>query len=364
MPRPFADGGPDYLNLVRLDFSGDRVAQITLDRLTKGRHRYLDMRLVGEKGTIETSVGGSAEVTTRVCAHRGRSPLPIWAFTWAASRDCTMGIATRPWPRRRWTFSRMRRRGFSALLARPSRRTATRPIASTTRATRSTSSIAPMRRRGRGGLTSLALAIATKGEWDPHQLLAALAEAGATRRTEVHLACDPAHRRRDTISGLSIHPRRRGFPVRAFGASRSRRPARLGRGPARGRASRTGWFAAMSDAIEREGRRDGYWGPVEPDFVAVRPAHGRLSNRICAVSSAARSRRERGSGKQSRPSSAAARMFRRGFFQDSAAGAGPGAAINRRREVFYMRGRPLRGLLRPTLRHGRAYAAKRDPAFP
>jgi predicted dehydrogenase len=63
MPRPFASGGPDYLNLVQLDFSGDRVAQITLDRLTKGRHRYLDIRLVGEKGTIETSIGGSAEVT-------------------------------------------------------------------------------------------------------------------------------------------------------------------------------------------------------------------------------------------------------------------------------------------------------------
>lgn len=63
MPRPFSNGGPDYLNLVQLDFSGDRIAQITLDRLTKGRHRYLDVRLVGEKGTIETSIGGSAEMT-------------------------------------------------------------------------------------------------------------------------------------------------------------------------------------------------------------------------------------------------------------------------------------------------------------
>ena len=63
MPRPFSNGGPDYLNLVQLEFSGDRVAQITLDRLTKGRHNYLDLRLVGEKGTIETSVGGSAAVT-------------------------------------------------------------------------------------------------------------------------------------------------------------------------------------------------------------------------------------------------------------------------------------------------------------
>ena len=73
MPRPFAAERPDYLNLVRLEFSGDRVAQITLDRLTRGRHRYLDMRLVGEKGTIETSVGGSAEVTLGL-RPQGRRP--------------------------------------------------------------------------------------------------------------------------------------------------------------------------------------------------------------------------------------------------------------------------------------------------
>lgn len=73
MPRPFSTRGPDYLNLVRLEFSGDRVAQITLDRLTKGRHRYLDMRLIGEKATIETSVGGSAEVTLGL-RPQGRRP--------------------------------------------------------------------------------------------------------------------------------------------------------------------------------------------------------------------------------------------------------------------------------------------------
>jgi predicted dehydrogenase len=77
LPRPFANGGPDYLNLVRLEFSGDRVAQITLDRLTKGRHRYLDLRLVGEKGTIETSLGGSAEVRLGL-RPRGRTPFGEW----------------------------------------------------------------------------------------------------------------------------------------------------------------------------------------------------------------------------------------------------------------------------------------------
>lgn len=73
MPRPFASGGPDYLNLVRLEFSGNRVAQITLDRLTRGRHRYLDLRLVGERGTIETSLGGSAEVRIGL-RPKGRTP--------------------------------------------------------------------------------------------------------------------------------------------------------------------------------------------------------------------------------------------------------------------------------------------------
>jgi len=73
MPRPFATGGPDYLNLVQLEFSGDRVAQITLDRLTKGKHNYLDLRLVGEKGTIETSIGGSASVALGL-RPQGRRP--------------------------------------------------------------------------------------------------------------------------------------------------------------------------------------------------------------------------------------------------------------------------------------------------
>lgn len=79
MPRPFASGGPDYLNLVRLEFSGDRVAQITLDRLTKGKHRYLDLRLVGEKGTIETSLGGSAEVRLGL-RPKGRMPFAEWSM--------------------------------------------------------------------------------------------------------------------------------------------------------------------------------------------------------------------------------------------------------------------------------------------
>lgn len=58
MPRPGTRGGPDLLNLIDLEFPGDRWARITLDRLTRGRHRYLDIRLDGTDGVIETELGG------------------------------------------------------------------------------------------------------------------------------------------------------------------------------------------------------------------------------------------------------------------------------------------------------------------
>jgi predicted dehydrogenase len=61
MPRGKQPGGPDYLNLIQLEFSGDRVAHITLDRLSRGRHRYLDIRLDGEHASIETMLGGRLE---------------------------------------------------------------------------------------------------------------------------------------------------------------------------------------------------------------------------------------------------------------------------------------------------------------
>jgi D-apiose dehydrogenase len=62
MPRPGALDGPDLLNLIDLEFSGDRYARITLDRLTRGRHRYLDIRLDGERASIETELGGNATI--------------------------------------------------------------------------------------------------------------------------------------------------------------------------------------------------------------------------------------------------------------------------------------------------------------
>lgn len=63
MPKPGRPEGADYLNLIQLEFSGDRVAHITLDRLSRGPHRYLDIRLDGSKACIETRLGGKAEAS-------------------------------------------------------------------------------------------------------------------------------------------------------------------------------------------------------------------------------------------------------------------------------------------------------------
>ena len=63
MPRPGGAAGPDRLNLIRLDFKGERTAQITLDRLSKGRHRYLKLRLDGSAGCIETELGGRLAIS-------------------------------------------------------------------------------------------------------------------------------------------------------------------------------------------------------------------------------------------------------------------------------------------------------------
>ncbi len=66
MPKPGKSGGPDYLNLIQLEFSGDRFAQITLDRLSRGPHRYLDIRLDGTQGCIESKLGGLAELAVGI----------------------------------------------------------------------------------------------------------------------------------------------------------------------------------------------------------------------------------------------------------------------------------------------------------
>jgi hypothetical protein len=115
-------------------------------------------------------------------------------------------------------------------------------------------------------LTSLALAIATKGEWDPDQLLHDLRSAGADSSTEIHVACDPEHAPPTAPGGLSVHTKADaslfGLWGLAIAQCRSEWIAVLHAGA----VPAPGWFAAMNEAIARDARSDGYVGPVEPQF--------------------------------------------------------------------------------------------------
>lgn len=82
MPKGDHPEGPDYLNLIQLEFSRDRVAQIIIDRVSRGRHRYLDMRLDGTQGTIETRLGGAISLTAGI---RGGARKPF------LHRDLSLG---------------------------------------------------------------------------------------------------------------------------------------------------------------------------------------------------------------------------------------------------------------------------------
>ncbi len=82
MPKGARPDGPDHLDLIRLEFPGDRVAQVTLDRLSRGPHRYLEMRLDGSEGCVETRIGGNIAVSAGI---RGGTRRPF------AELDVTLG---------------------------------------------------------------------------------------------------------------------------------------------------------------------------------------------------------------------------------------------------------------------------------
>ena len=82
MPKGGSPNGPDYLYLIRLEVSGDRVAHLSFDRLCRGPHRYLEMRLDGSSGCVATSIGGNIALSAGI---RGGSHKPY------VNIDFTMG---------------------------------------------------------------------------------------------------------------------------------------------------------------------------------------------------------------------------------------------------------------------------------
>lgn len=92
MPKPGRPDGPDYLNLIQLEFPGDRVAHITLDRLSRGPHRYLDTRLDGTVACVETRIGGRAEVALGI---RGGAKRPFARLDLAPSASADLYVGER-----------------------------------------------------------------------------------------------------------------------------------------------------------------------------------------------------------------------------------------------------------------------------
>ena len=58
MPNPRPEIKSDLINILSMEFADGRAACVILNRISKARERYLDMRLDGELASIHTSIGG------------------------------------------------------------------------------------------------------------------------------------------------------------------------------------------------------------------------------------------------------------------------------------------------------------------
>lgn len=115
-------------------------------------------------------------------------------------------------------------------------------------------------------MSCLGLAIAVKGEWDAQQLLRDLRNAGADPSTEIHVACEPEHTPSSSPRSLVIHSQSKASLFDLWGAAIAGNSAPWIAILHADALPAPGWFAAMTEAIERESWSDGYWGPVEPAF--------------------------------------------------------------------------------------------------
>jgi predicted dehydrogenase len=77
MPGNCELSGSERLDLIDLEFPGGRAARITLDRLCRGKHRYLSLRLDGSDGCIETRLGGRLHVTAGLSGRTRRPFLDL-----------------------------------------------------------------------------------------------------------------------------------------------------------------------------------------------------------------------------------------------------------------------------------------------
>ncbi len=102
MPRSnvAAPPGSDWIDILTLEFPDGRAASIVLDRVCRGEHRYLEMRLDGERASVRTSIGGRAGVSLRLAPASRRPSLRVdWAAggqAWQERGDERVLLARNP----------------------------------------------------------------------------------------------------------------------------------------------------------------------------------------------------------------------------------------------------------------------------
>lgn len=79
MPEGIAGRDADDVNTIALGYEDGRGAAIVLNRLNRGPHRYLDLTLDGEYGTIRTSIGGQASVEAGISTSTKRPFIRVYA---------------------------------------------------------------------------------------------------------------------------------------------------------------------------------------------------------------------------------------------------------------------------------------------
>lgn len=62
MSSPSGPAGSDLIDVVTLDFPGGRLASIVLDRVSRGPHRYLELRADGTQASLRASFGGRVDL--------------------------------------------------------------------------------------------------------------------------------------------------------------------------------------------------------------------------------------------------------------------------------------------------------------
>lgn len=72
MPRARKEYDADVLVQLTLAFPGDRLATVSLDRVTHAPERYLEMRLDCEEASVRISLGGVARAGVDLARNRGR----------------------------------------------------------------------------------------------------------------------------------------------------------------------------------------------------------------------------------------------------------------------------------------------------